>query len=132
MDAALAMDVHGQRVRVDVLPPWLLLLKAARRKDRILVGDAAWRGDRGGDGGDGLDAAFSAPVPHTHARVAVLPGDHLRLPAALSAYLNGCAEQVSRDQQPHRTGLDWIFAPLCVGQNYHLSHHLYPGAPFYR
>lgn len=32
----------------------------------------------------------------------------------------------------NRIGLDWIFAPLCVGQNYHLSHHLYPGAPFYR
>lgn len=32
----------------------------------------------------------------------------------------------------NRIGLDWIFAPLCVCQNYHLSHHLYPGAPFYR
>jgi len=32
----------------------------------------------------------------------------------------------------NRIGLDWLFAPLFVGQNYHLSHHLYPGAPFYR
>lgn len=32
----------------------------------------------------------------------------------------------------NRIGMDWLFAPLCIGQNYHLSHHLYPGAPFYR
>ena len=32
----------------------------------------------------------------------------------------------------NRIGAEWFFAPLCIGQNYHLSHHLYPGAPFYR
>ncbi|WP_433884376.1 fatty acid desaturase [Pseudomonas vranovensis] len=32
----------------------------------------------------------------------------------------------------NRVGMDWLFFPLFVGQNYHLSHHIYPGAPFYR
>lgn len=32
----------------------------------------------------------------------------------------------------NRIGAEWFFGPLCIGQNYHLSHHLYPGAPFYR
>ena len=32
----------------------------------------------------------------------------------------------------NRLGMEWLFGPLFIGHNYHLSHHLYPGAPFYR
>jgi len=32
----------------------------------------------------------------------------------------------------NRIGLEWIMTPLFLGQNYHLSHHLYPTVPFYR
>lgn len=32
----------------------------------------------------------------------------------------------------NRVGLEWLITPLLLGQNYHLSHHLYPVAPFYR
>ncbi len=32
----------------------------------------------------------------------------------------------------NRLGLEWIMTPLFLGQNYHLSHHLYPTIPFYR
>ncbi|MEE9339863.1 MAG: fatty acid desaturase [Methylococcaceae bacterium] len=32
----------------------------------------------------------------------------------------------------NRVGLEWLLTPLLLGQNYHLSHHLYPVAPFYR
>lgn len=32
----------------------------------------------------------------------------------------------------NRIGMEWLFFPLFVGQNYHLSHHLFPSAPFYR
>ena len=32
----------------------------------------------------------------------------------------------------NRIGLEWLLTPLLLGQNYHLSHHLYPTAPFYR
>ena len=31
-----------------------------------------------------------------------------------------------------RMGWEWLLAPLMTFQNYHLVHHLYPGAPFYR
>ncbi len=31
-----------------------------------------------------------------------------------------------------RPGLEWLLSPLMVYQNYHLVHHLYPRAPFYR
>ncbi len=32
----------------------------------------------------------------------------------------------------NRVGFEWLLSPLLVGQNYHLTHHLYPSAPFYR
>lgn len=32
----------------------------------------------------------------------------------------------------NRVGMEWLLSPLLVGQNYHLAHHLYPTAPFYR
>ncbi|MDE0839027.1 MAG: fatty acid desaturase [Kiritimatiellae bacterium] len=32
----------------------------------------------------------------------------------------------------NRVGMEWLMTPLLVGQNYHLAHHLYPTAPFYR
>ena len=32
----------------------------------------------------------------------------------------------------NREGLEWLFTPLMTFQNYHLVHHLYPRAPFYR
>ncbi|MEK8052708.1 fatty acid desaturase [Ideonella sp. DXS22W] len=31
-----------------------------------------------------------------------------------------------------RGGCEWLLTPLMTYQNYHLVHHLYPGAPFYR
>ena len=31
-----------------------------------------------------------------------------------------------------RAGWEWLLSPLMAYQNYHLVHHLYPGAPFYR
>jgi beta-carotene hydroxylase len=30
-----------------------------------------------------------------------------------------------------RLGADWFWGPVMTGHNYHLIHHLYPGAPFY-
>lgn len=32
----------------------------------------------------------------------------------------------------NRIGLEWLMTPLLLWQNYHLVHHLYPRAPFYR
>lgn len=32
----------------------------------------------------------------------------------------------------NRLGLEWLLTPLLLSQNYHLVHHLYPLAPFYR
>ena len=29
-------------------------------------------------------------------------------------------------------GFEWLLTPLMTFQNYHLVHHLYPRAPFYR
>jgi ferredoxin-NADP reductase/fatty acid desaturase len=31
-----------------------------------------------------------------------------------------------------RVGLEWLFTPLMLSQNYHLVHHLHPSIPFYR
>lgn len=31
-----------------------------------------------------------------------------------------------------RVGMEWLFTPLMVSQNYHLVHHLHPAVPFYR
>jgi fatty acid desaturase len=31
-----------------------------------------------------------------------------------------------------RAGVEWLLTPLMAYQNYHLVHHLYPTAPFYR
>ena len=30
-----------------------------------------------------------------------------------------------------RLGGEWFWSPVMSGHNYHLIHHLYPGAPFY-
>jgi len=32
----------------------------------------------------------------------------------------------------NRIGFEWLLSPLLLGQNYHLTHHLYPTVPFYR
>jgi fatty acid desaturase len=32
----------------------------------------------------------------------------------------------------NRIGWEWLLTPLFIYQNYHLVHHLYPTAPFYR
>lgn len=32
----------------------------------------------------------------------------------------------------NRSGMEWLFSPLMMYQNYHLVHHLYPNIPFYR
>jgi phenylacetate-CoA oxygenase/reductase PaaK subunit len=31
-----------------------------------------------------------------------------------------------------RVGMEWLFTPLLLSQNYHLVHHLHPSVPFYR
>ncbi|MUL48778.1 2Fe-2S iron-sulfur cluster binding domain-containing protein [Mycobacterium sp. CBMA293] len=31
-----------------------------------------------------------------------------------------------------RVGMEWLFTPLMLSQNYHLVHHLHPSVPFYR
>src|SRR6201993_82100 len=31
-----------------------------------------------------------------------------------------------------RVGLEWLYTPLMLSQNYHLVHHLHPSVPFYR
>jgi len=32
----------------------------------------------------------------------------------------------------NRVGMEWLLTPVLLAQNYHLVHHLYPTAPFYR
>lgn len=32
----------------------------------------------------------------------------------------------------NRVGMEWLLTPILLYQNYHLVHHLYPRAPFYR
>ena len=32
----------------------------------------------------------------------------------------------------NRIGMEWLLTPVLLYQNYHLVHHLYPLAPFYR
>ena len=32
----------------------------------------------------------------------------------------------------NRVGMEWLFTPLMLSQNYHLVHHLHPSVPFYR
>lgn len=32
----------------------------------------------------------------------------------------------------NRVGMEWLLTPVLIYQNYHLVHHLYPTAPFYR
>jgi ring-1,2-phenylacetyl-CoA epoxidase subunit PaaE len=32
----------------------------------------------------------------------------------------------------NRVGMEWLFTPLMLSQNYHLIHHLHPSIPFYR
>lgn len=31
-----------------------------------------------------------------------------------------------------RVGMEWLFTPMMLSQNYHLVHHLHPSVPFYR
>ena len=31
-----------------------------------------------------------------------------------------------------RVGMEWLFTPLTLSQNYHLVHHLHPSIPFHR
>jgi fatty acid desaturase len=31
-----------------------------------------------------------------------------------------------------RVGMEWLYTPLMLSQNYHLVHHLHPSVPFYR
>ncbi|PKM22075.1 MAG: hypothetical protein CVV10_06170 [Gammaproteobacteria bacterium HGW-Gammaproteobacteria-14] len=45
--------------------------------------------------------------------------------------------QVSEQEDPYRAtsnrvGMEWLLTPVLLYQNYHLVHHLYPRAPFYR
>lgn len=45
--------------------------------------------------------------------------------------------KVSAQENPwqatnNRVGMEWLLTPLLLYQNYHLVHHLYPRAPFYR
>ena len=42
------------------------------------------------------------------------------------------AAQNKYQASSNREGLEWLFTPLMTFQNYHLVHHLYPRAPFYR
>lgn len=44
------------------------------------------------------------------------------------------ATQRSNRYQATRTrvGMEWLFTPLMLSQNYHLVHHLHPSVPFYR
>ena len=42
------------------------------------------------------------------------------------------AAQNKYQASSNREGLEWLFTPLMTFQNYHLVHHLYPKAPFYR
>lgn len=32
----------------------------------------------------------------------------------------------------NRVGMEWLFTPMLLSQNYHLVHHLHPSVPFYR
>jgi len=32
----------------------------------------------------------------------------------------------------NRVGMEWLFTPVLLSQNYHLVHHLHPSVPFYR
>jgi ferredoxin-NADP reductase/fatty acid desaturase len=32
----------------------------------------------------------------------------------------------------NRVGMEWLYTPLLLSQNYHLVHHLHPSVPFYR
>lgn len=32
----------------------------------------------------------------------------------------------------NRVGMEWLYTPLMLSQNYHLVHHLHPSVPFYR
>lgn len=52
-------------------------------------------------------------------------------------YLPHVPHQTKAKDNPYRAtnnriGMEWLFSPLFVGHNYHLSHHLFPNAPFYR
>ena len=42
------------------------------------------------------------------------------------------AAQNKYQASSNREGFEWLFTPLMTFQNYHLVHHLYPRAPFYR
>ena len=64
-------------------------------------------------------------------RVAVM------LISVVFVYLPHYPHTVTHRQDPYkasnnRIGLEWLYNPLFMYQNYHLVHHLYPQAPFYR
>lgn len=42
------------------------------------------------------------------------------------------AEQNKYRATSNRVGMEWLLDVLFIGHNYHLAHHLYPTAPFYR
>lgn len=51
----------------------------------------------------------------------------------LPHYPHSITNQQNRFQATNnRVGLEWLLTPLFLGQNYHLTHHLYPNVPFYR
>jgi ring-1,2-phenylacetyl-CoA epoxidase subunit PaaE len=46
--------------------------------------------------------------------------------------LTGTAKTDRFQATRNRIGMDWVFTPLMLGQNYHLAHHINPAVPFYR
>ena len=52
-------------------------------------------------------------------------------------YLPHVPNEISEKEDAYRAtsireGMEWLLSPLMMYQNYHLVHHLYPNAPFYR
>ncbi len=52
-------------------------------------------------------------------------------------YLPHVPNEISEKEDVYRAtsireGMEWLLSPLMMYQNYHLVHHLYPNAPFYR
>ncbi len=52
-------------------------------------------------------------------------------------YLPHMPKKATQQEDPfqatnNRVGHEWLLTPLLLWQNYHLVHHLYPRAPFYR
>ena len=52
-------------------------------------------------------------------------------------YLPHIPHEIPEQENPYRassirSGMEWLWSPLMMYQNYHLVHHLYPNIPFYR